>query len=993
MRRINWLLATAMATALLVTIPSGGGMAHAAVTVHEYHIAGGQLAVALNELAEQSHAQIFYAADLVKDKTSKGLSGDYSIDEALRRLLRGTGLHGEPVNDNTWMVRADDDPAQTPSATSTAAPEGDSSQPMKLASVVVSASRIDSANIVAVTPTVSFTPQSLQLPTYSNVGDALYDLPYFTASRGPSSTGTNTNAGSSPVDLRGLGAKRTLLLVDGRRIAGINDAGSNDLNAIPSILIKRVDVVTGGASAAWGSDAVSGVVNVTMDHDFTGFKVDASYGQSKHADDKTRTFRAAAGTDFASGKGHVEIGGDFVKAGGIVRHDRPRTSRWMLLPVNGTNRLAYTPNVGQAEQALGGVITSGVLKGKAFAPDGSLYNHKLQRVVGTLGIGDNAPSSDDYSYVMVPRKHYTALASMHYDFSDSLRLSTTVRYFESSSDYTWFSVGFDGITIQDDNAFLSDQVRQTMQSAGETSFQLGRFRRDINYPRLVVDNKALQETVKLDGTTSNAWRWTAYYSHGLSDMHQSSPGFFINENLAQSVDSVIDPATRQPVCRVALTNPASACVPINLFGEGAPSEEAQSYVTGTPREHVTRTLDQGGFSIRGEPWELPAGYVSTALGIEARHVSINQRVGELDAAKAFRTFFYNPEQGAYSVTEVFGEVNIPLLNDKPGFRDTAIDLAVRNSDYSTSGQVWTWKAGLTNEFFDGFRARIGYSRDIRAPSLNEMYQEGTQGFNNVFDPVVGQTYLVLDNAGGNRQLQPEKANTLTAGLSWAPSGNLSGLVLSADYFDIDVKDIITTVGTQDTINRCQSGNVAMCSRIHRGDDGRIAEVSSQFINLSEFRENGVDLEANYTWRGSLFGIPGEYRSRTIATWVHKLTTDDGVTRLNYVGSVGNSFAGKGMPRWRTVSNFGFRNDSFSLNARVRYFSAGYHDVNQDIINNRVPQYFYFDVGGSYALSGQDLVLYLNIRNLADKKPPIASGFSPFYDVIGRYASAGIRLHF
>ncbi len=859
---------------------------------------------------------------------------------------------------------------------------------------MVSASRIDFANVVAVTPTVSFTPESLMLPAYINVGDALYDLPYFSASRGPSSTGTNINAGASPIDLRGLGVKRTLLLVDGHRVSGNTLLGGNDLNSIPSVFIKRVDIVTGGASASWGSGAVAGVVNVYLDHEFEGVKLDASYGQSSHGDDKTRGVSIAAGTKFADGKGHVQIGGDFVKAGGILRRDRPRTARWGLLPVDGTQQLAFTPNVGLANQSLGGLITSGVLKGKAFSPDGSLHDHELERVVGTSGVGSNAPSSDDYSYVIVPRQHYTALGSLGYDLSDDLRLTATARYFHSDSDYHTFSVGLNGVTINADNAFLAPGIKQTLANAGESSFTMGRFRADINYPRYVTKATTHQETIKLDGRAGTYWRWTAYVSHGESKVRQATPGFFITKNLYRAIDAVVDPATGKAVCRYALSNPGTDCVPIDLFGAGAPSQAAQDYVTGTSLVRRVRSSDEAGIVFRGQPWDLPAGPVGIAIGAEGRHVSVRQTVGKLDAEKALQPFVSSPEHGGFSVSEVFGEVNIPLLQGRPGFQDLAVDLAARASNYSTSGMIGTWKVGVTNEFGHGFRARVGYSRDIRAPDLDELYQEQGQGANPVYDPILNESYMVNILLGGNPDLQPEKADTLTVGASWTPRrGALDGLMLGADYYNIDIKDVITTVGTQATVDRCQAGNQSLCTRIVRGSNGRIEFVSSQAINLARFVEDGVDVEAAYRHAGALFGVRGEYQAHLNATWVHKLTVSEAGTTINYAGAVGSSWVGNAAARWRGLLRLGFRSSHFSLGTRIRYLSAGYHQVNANIVNNKIPQYFYFDVEGSYTFAGDSVTVYGLVRNVADKRAPIASSFSPFYDPVGRFFKAGIRFKF
>ena len=521
--------------------------------------------------------------------------------------------------------------------------------------------------------------------------------------------------------------------------------------------------------------------------------------------------------------------------------------------------------------------------------------------------------------------------------------------------------------------------------------RIGRFNNDINYPHIDFERKTTQATLALDGYAGD-WRWSAYYSHGEAEANFDTPGFILREAWANAIDSVIDPSTGKPVCRVSLANPAVHCVPINVFGEGAPSQEAIDYVTGTPQQRARTTLDVFGASLRGEPWELPAGPVSVAFGVEGRREAIDQRVGELDAAKAFRSFNFSAMKGSFNVKEAFGEVLVPLVRDVPGLNNLALSAAARISDYNTTGSIRSWKLGFTNEFVDGFRGRIARSRDIRSANLGELFTTTTTGWSYVTDPTNNQTVYALSNGGGNPGLRPETADTLTAGLSWSPRA-VEGLDLSVDYFNIDIKDVITTIGLQDILNRCAAGNAELCSRVERDAGGNITRIVSTYTNLSQYKTDGVDLEASYRRDARLFGVPGRLRLRTLATWVNSLSTDDGVKRMEYVGSQGYAF-GLGVPKWRAVSSIAFDSDAFSLNARARYLSAGDYDRNQNIVNNRIGSYVYYDVGGAYRLGGEGRVeLYASANNVFNKKAPIASTFSPYYDVMGAYYTAGVRVKF
>lgn len=863
----------------------------------------------------------------------------------------------------------------------------------EIAAVSVSASRIDRPDFVAPTPTLPITAEELKLDSRTNIGAALNDLPQFRATSSPQTTGSNTGAGNAPVDLRGLGISRTLVLQDGRRVSS-----DNDLNTIPSILVKNVDVVTGGASAAWGSGAVGGVVNISLDHDFTGVRAGTQFGQSTYGDAKEKRFEAAWGTDFAEGRGHFIVGGEFLDNDGIVpRSSRSRAGRWSTLDngkgVNGRGQLELMPDVGFSDAAIGGLITSGVLKGKAFNPDGSLRDFKYGRVVGALMSGGEGPSNDDFSPLSAPQKRYSVLASGRYDLTDDIRLTAEVRHSRMFNNYIWFGDhNRNNLEVKIDNAFLPQQVRNAMQTAGETTLKMGRFNNDINYPQIDFERKTTQATIALDGYTGNDWRWSAYYSHGEAEGNFDTPGFILRDAWNQAIDSVISPVTGKPVCRVALSNPNTKCVPINVFGEGAPSKEAVDYVTGTPQQRSTTTLDVFGASLRGEPLELPAGAVSVAFGIEGRREKIDQRVGELDAAKAFRSFNFSAMKGSFNVKEAFGEVLVPLVKDVTGFQNLAFSGAARVSNYNTTGSIWSWKFGITNEFVDGFRGRIARSRDIRSANLSELFTTTTTGWSNVTDPTNNQTVYALNNGGGNPDLKPETADTLTAGLSWSPK-SVQGLDFSVDYFNIDIKDVITSVGMQDVLLRCAAGSAAMCARVERDAAGNLIRIVSTFTNLSQYKTDGIDLEASYRQDVNLFGVAGRLRFRTLATWVNSMSTDDGVKNIEYVGSQGYAF-GLGVPKWRAVSSVAFDSEKFSANVRARYISAGDYDRNQNIVNNHIGSYTYFDLGGAYRLGGAGQVeLYTSVNNVFNKKAPIGSTFSPYYDVMGAYYSAGVRVKF
>ncbi|SEM73921.1 TonB-dependent Receptor Plug Domain [Sphingomonas gellani] len=868
-----------------------------------------------------------------------------------------------------------DDAAQEP-ARNDASPAGD---------IVVTGSRIDRPGYESPTPLLRVSQAELEIVPRANLGAALADLPQFKAADSPVTSSSNVSAGRFPVNIRGLGDKRSLLLLDGRRLV------NSDLNTVPTIMIDSVDVVTGGASAAWGSDAVAGVVNLHVDSRFDGLRLGGEAAVSSRGDAQQYRAEGKFGTGFADGRGHLVIGGEFVDNRGIGRRiDRENTGRWSTL-----GNTALTPDVGYSTRLVGGYINSGVLRGLGFNTDGSLRTPNLGRIIGSSMVGGEAPSNDDIGVLIVPQRRYAAMAKASYDLTGTLKLSADLRYSRYYDSYAWFGSHSDNLTIRSDNAFLRQEIKDRLAAARQTSFLLSRFNSDLSFADLDVDRRNIQGSVALDGSfADNRWRYGAFYSHGEfhNDLH--APGFLITRNFANAVDSVISPMTGQPVCRVALTDPSSTCVPINLFGAGAPSQAAIDYVTGTPQSNVLDKLDTYGVSLRGEPFELPAGPVSIAIGAEGRNVSTRARIGELDAAAAFSTFYFTGFSGKTNVKEAFGEIVVPLIHDTPLLRKLEFNGAVRASDYSLSGTIWSWKLGATNEFLPGVVGRVARSRDIRAANLSELFTSRTVSYVGIVDPrnTAAGTTSTLIYGGGSAALQPERADTWTAGVTTAPA---RGLTASLDYFNISIRDVITTLGAQTIVNRCAAGNTTLCGFIDRSAAGTIQSITSAQLNLSRMKTDGVDGEVAYTMPVNA-ATNGRINLRLVGTWVNSFTVDDGLTKVEYVGTQGYALT-EGTPRVRANATIGYASDSFSGLVRARYISSGYWDrTRATLTNNRIPAYTYFDVQLSQKVpmgDGRNFEFYGSVSNLFDKDPPLYSTFTPYYDVIGRYLSVGARVAF
>lgn len=968
-------------------------------TPMQVNIPAQPLRSALDSFAHQTGLQVVYAeSNIVSGLHAPAVKGMLPPAIILQKLLAPSNLHFTFVNKHTVTVfksgpKHNGDAIKRDMAPDPQPQADTGKNAVTLESVTVTGSRILRPDLSLPTPVVPVSRSELRLSTHTSVATALDELPQFRPTvTGATSQGTILNAGRESLDLRGLGEQRTLVLMDGRRFIG-----SNDMNTIPSLLIRDVQIITGGASATWGSDAVAGVVNVRLDNEFVGFDANVNTGISNHSDGEQYRAGIKWGTSYADGGGHFIIGADFgdLHGIGLVRNSRGGIAQASTLPI-GNGREKVFPHVGRIDQLVGGVITSGTFADHVFEPDGSLRSRKVGNFTsGAFTSGGDRWTLGYPAVIFTPSKHYSILAHNSFDLSPNLKLVTQVQFSKMYERHA--SLGdpdTSDVTIHIDNAFLPRPIRQIMQSVGENSFTMRRADYDVELNpdnpgplALITSRKEVNFTVGLEGTVGY-WHWVANYVHGQTNFNESESGQIRGTEYLQAIDSVIDPASGQPICRIALTNPGTNCVPFNPFGYGSPSQAAQRYVTGASMGFYTMKLDVLSASVSGEPFELPAGLASVAFGVNARRESEDVRVGPDDKPGIFRQYHQSPLKGSYNVKEAFGELFVPLLNDRPFAHDLSIDLAARISDYTGSGSVWSYKGGFNDEIVEGFRFRADYSQDIRAANAQERFTEGHQYLFSVIDPVTDQAMNVSGLRGGNPNLSPEKAKTFTSGFSWTPL-SLPGFAASVDYYNIKIKDVITTLGAQDVLDRCAAGTASICNLVTRDANGNIVGMNVSFMNLAQQSTDGVDLDFSYKRPANMFGKAGNLHARLMTTWVHKLSQFDGVNRIKYVGST----SGIGGPRWRSLLTGGFEGEDFSIYGRVRHLSPTLLNRTRDIVNGQIGSYFYFDIGAEVRLA-KHVQLRFDVRNLTDRQPTIVTAMArSYYDLIGRYFTAGLKVHF
>ncbi|PJI89622.1 TonB-dependent receptor [Sphingomonas koreensis] len=881
-------------------------------------------------------------------------------------------------------------PSRAQSSGDAAAQAADAAEDEAPAELVITGSRIDRAGFDAPTPTTVLSGDALLQGDRPSIAQVLNDLPQFRASTSPVTNFSGTASGSSPADLRGLGTTRTLTLLNGRRFTG-----AGDLNTVPQGLISRVEVVTGGASAAWGSGAVGGVVNILLNEKLEGLTIGAQSGVSSREDAFRYGFDASFGTKFADGAGHFMIGVQYMNDEGVLDRDsRPNLGSTTLFSKPGGGRV-IAQDVNYSNASVGGLITTGVLAGQTFERDGTLRPFRFGSPNdGSSMVGGEGTSLRDETALSAPYQRLNGYARASFELGDA-KLWVDGSYSRMWAEYPFYAEsnrGGSSITVSRDNPFLPKAVRDRLIAANQTSFRMGRVFEDYGYRTFGYTRETIDAAIGIDGSFGGGkWRYSAYYGHGQLIDDRGYLNQKVDANFTRAIDVVAHPVTGAPICRVALTDPATACRPLNVFGEGNADPAAVAYAfSNTAHVRNTTKLDTAAISLRGDPFSLWAGPVSVAIGAEARWESIESSgLDPISAARGFTTFNFSELNGGFNVKEGFAEVAVPLLDQD--FSKLEFSAAGRYSHYSNTGSVNSWKLGLTNRVYSELLLRVSRSRDIRSGSLSELFTNRSTTRSTVADGANG-SYEIITYGGGNQALDPEIGETTTAGVTWSPS-SVPGLSLSVDYFDIRIKGAISTLSGQDIITRCANGNTALCGQIVRGSDNKIAHIFATFVNLAEYKTHGIDFEASYNLPLSKLSAawPGTLKFRGLATYVPSLTTDDGVSKIEYAGEVGEALP-FGTPKWRASGSLTYQDQTLSVDARLRYVAGGmWNSALKDLENNAIKARTYVDLGARVTVD--KLTLSLNVNNLFDVDPPLTTTGQIHYDQIGRYFSTTAKIRF
>jgi iron complex outermembrane recepter protein len=852
----------------------------------------------------------------------------------------------------------------------------------------------------------------------------------FAGNQTPTNTRRSTSAGGaglSSMNLRNLGTARTLVLLDGQRVVASQPTGQIDINPFPQQLVSRVDVVTGGASAIYGSDAMSGVVNFVLDRHFTGYKFEAQGGMTDDGENDSGKVAASTGLSFADGRAHLLLSGEHSVVDGIREclYDFC-TAGWNII-----NNPAYTPTNGQPERIVldrsapnnmtaGGIITAGPLKGTAFGAGGEIYQFDYGTLNGngfSQGGDWEENSVQKYTWVSPYAQRRNIFARASYELSDNLEVFAQASKGINDSlvaSAVRFNPG--NLRIQRDNAFMPESIRAQMVARNLTTLSFGTYNADLGTIRSKNEVELDRYVMGIDGDFDlfdKGWTYSAYYEYGDAVNTKQFWDSLI-ERYNWGIDAVFAPGTRNIVCRSTLSNPANGCVPYNVFGTGVNSPEAVNYVAGWSyaKEHNIQRVWAG--RITGTPFEVPAGEVSLALGLEHR-IEDGNGVESISNARN-QSWFGNqaPIFGKYTAKDVFAETVIPVFAGLP----TELNLAVRRTEYSTAGMYTTWKAGVTFEPHAEVVIRGYLSRDVRAPSRRELFATALYAGNAVLDPFRGgESSAATTRTAGNLGLRPEIADATGIGVVYT-SSLLDGFSASVDYYAIDIEDSIGTVGGQSILDRCYTGQTEFCDSIVRKPDGTLDYLKTQPINFVVETNRGVDIESSYTFALSdlVESLPGDFQLRAMATRYLEASIDSGIGPV--VDNVGSN--GSGPPKWKYTVTGTYALNDLRVSLTGRGLSSGVIDTtyiecsagcpastifNRTIDHNRMDGAIFYDLSLNYRVNQlmTQPELYLVVQNLLDKDPEIMPRFGSnpvdpasnptYYDILGRELRFGIRTQF
>lgn len=911
--------------------------------------------------------------------------------------------------------------------------------------IVVTGSRIRRTDLNAVSPVTMLNEQEFTISGIMNVEQKLAELPQTLPSFGPSSN--NPGDGTARVDLRGLGSFRTLVLVNGRRYIPATQTQIVDLNSIPTSLIQSVDIVTGGASAVYGSEAISGVVNFTLKDDFEGVEFNALYDVTGEGDAERLNADMTIGGNFADGRGNAVLYAQYSEREPLFQGERQ------------FSEVALTESDGRLVPGGSSGIPSTRLFGGPTVNPGSPDEFTLGRF-NPDGSGAPFVDPDDRfnyapdNYLQLPQERFLAHAMGHYDLTDDVRayMELTFAQNEVPQQLAPTPAFPSTVEVNPESPFFSADVQAALatlreldplgdgSNIGDTNGDgvidgddnvfldlIGR-RMVENGPRQAIDTRnAFRFMVGMEGDINDNWGFDVYALRSRLDNSQLLNNDVSASRFRQAL-VVTDDGT-------ACQDPSGGCVPLNIWGAGNITPEAVDFVNvgATNVTFVQSTIYSG--AVTGSLGNLidQNNPVSVVVGAEYREEQSSFRPDTFLASGDVLGFNAGePTVGSYDVSELFTEIDVPIASGMPGIEYLGIWGAFRYSDYSNIGGVESYAVTGTYAPVGAVSLRVGYQRATRAPNVFELFQGQANGFPTATDPCssdgdnfaaiaslceatgvpAGQTGVfeqansqIEGTFGGNPDLSEEVSDTYTIGAVFQPEF-LPGFDATIDYYSIEIEDAIDTLGggVNNTLDLCynQIGDLSSpyCRAISRRPDGNVNVVEVLNANIGKLETSGVDVNVNYSFPLD-FGLMGNDSNVTIAYRSNFLLSYDETpvqdlpNTFECAGAFGNQC---GDPRAEYTQFVRGTLDTGPLTLSVLWRYIGESEDDRVVNDGVAPSSLvvpsidginYVDLAGSYAFT-DNFSVNVGIRNLFDTEPdPIgdvqeqANTFPELYDVIGR----------
>jgi len=854
-----------------------------------------------------------------------------------------------------------------------------------------------------------------------------------------------TSATGSYIDLRGLGSNRSLVLLDGARVTPADKYGSVNIDTLPTALVKSVDIVTGGASASYGADAMGGVVNLVLDREFTGLDVSMGVGENEFGDGFKSNVSIAGGFEFGNTNVIASFQTNSIDA---INRDASELGDWYQNYgwVGGTT---YADVCSTAFSPYGLITGIPGLENHVFTADGSdVRPFEFGPVVAGSAMAGGS-ECDAYSNAFDTGlkgnevEQNNAFVGVKHEFSDNLTVTGQVMYGQSVS--SWKSdrgiallmAGW-APTIYRDNAYLPDSVRNAMDSAGVTSFKVqkhGAFRGD-NEPGAFQYNGADFETldwgVGIEYELPNAWTLSAKYNSGTADKVSTVDGEIRADRMALAIDSVFDqngnivcnvqnynPTNEQLAASVAgrlesygaqpgggpllspigLDDSVNSCVPWNVFGAGNASDAVMDYLH-TPKWAVSELQqDFAEILLEGD-----TNWFDFALGMSYRDQEISDVTYPLDIDRlgpplnapelGIRGLGGSYERGsanlhmASTTPRIFGSFDVTEYFGEvrvPVTDDITATGAYRISDYGNN-TIDSWKLGVDYTVNNMIRLRATQSRDVREANFRER-GDAQNGPGRITDPWTGVTYTATRITAGNPDLNTEVADTTVIGAVLTTDR----FQTSVDWFNIEIEDSITQLGPQRVVNNCFAGLTEFCANLD-GDPGSIFQIRDKFYNAAQAKVRGVDVESRYQFTDSL-------SAKILSSWLlERSDTSPSGAVFDIAGQLGT-------PKFTTVATLNYTIAAWDFELQQRYIdSVNYRNdwtEGVQVDDNKLSSFTMTNF--AIRMNVDNYTLSFNVNNLFDRDPVTiprtetrrvgSQLISPNYDMFGRRYMLGINLSF